>query len=146
MGRPDTLEDWHIDLITYMVRHGVSLKHAATELGKEITNEEAHLLLRWSSFNRRLWAERHRFHAELAKDPAFGKDSIAGKFMVQCQKLEEEGDFAKASDVLYKLAKLMGYIGPDSQVSVFGSLSQADLDEIRKKVEDGNIGIRPRSN
>jgi len=143
MGRPDKLLDKHYELATQMARTGASLKQAATELGIEITNEEAVLLMRRSAFNRVLWEARHRYFNELAKDPNFSRDTVVGKLIVQCQKLEEEGDWAKASDVLYKISKILGFVGPESQVSVFGELSQADLDAIRQNIESGAVPIKP---
>jgi len=55
--------------------------------------------------------------------------------MSQSQKLEEEGEYDKAAEVLLKIAKIRGWVGPENQVSIFGELSQSDLDGIRKKIE-----------
>jgi hypothetical protein len=118
-----------------MARTGCSLREAVTELQVEIGNEEAALILRRASFLRLLWEARHRYFAELAKDPNFSQDSVIGKLIVLAQKLEESGAHDKAGEVLFKISKIKGWVGPESQVSVFGELSQRDLDAIRKKLE-----------
>lgn len=118
-----------------MARTGVGLRDAATELGKEVTTAEAAVVLRRASFQKILWEARHRFFSGLATDPRFNQDVVIGKLLANAQKLEEQGEFDKASEVLLKLAKVKGWVGPESQVSVFGELSQRDLDAIRQQVE-----------
>lgn len=55
------------------------------------------------------------------------------------QKLEDEGEHDKAAEVLFKIAKMTGWVGPESTVSVFGELSQRDLDAIRTKLKQGEL-------
>jgi len=123
-----------------MVRTGCSLGHACTELGFDVTNEELIQTQKRASFLTLLWQERHRYFSDLAKDPNFTQDTVVGKLISLAQKLEEEGAHDKAGEVLFKIAKIRGYVGPESQVSVFGELSQRDLDAIRKQVEEGKVG------
>ena len=144
MARPIKEEPWHLEAAQNMARTGNSLKQACTELEVEITNEDATLLLRRASFNRLLWQERHRYFRELAADPNFTQDTVIGKLMNLALKLEDEGEHDKAAEVYLKLSKIRGRVGPESQVSVFGELSQRDLDSIRKKLETGEI--RPKLN
>ena len=139
MGRPIKLDDWHLDAIQLMARTGCSLKQAATELEIPVTNEDCLNIMRRASFLRLLWSARHQYFAELASDPNFKKDTLVGKFLFLGQKLEEEGAHDKAAEVLFKAAKAMGWIGPESTVSVFGELSQRDLDAIREKVKNDSI-------
>lgn len=135
MARPYKLLQEHIDMAQHMARTGCSLKQAATELEIDMTSEECMTLSKRASFQRMLFESRHVWHTELARDPNFSKDAIIGKMLVQSQKLEEEGFFDKASEVIFKIAKMMGYVGPESTVSVFGELSQKDLDSIRESVQ-----------
>lgn len=144
MAAPFKLTDWQIEAIQLMARTGCSLKQAATELAIPVTNEECNLVSRRASFTRLLWSSRHQYFAELASDPNFKKDTLVGKFLALAQKLEEEGQHDKAAEVLFKAAKAMGWIGPESTVSVFGELSQRDLDAIRDKVKSGSI--QPKAN
>jgi hypothetical protein len=139
MTRPIKEENWYMEAAQLMARTGQSLKQACTELEVEITNEEAAILLRRASFNRLLWQERHRYFRELAADPNFSVDTVVGRLMNLALKLEEEGENDKSAEVYLKIAKVRGWVGPESQVSVFGELSQRDLDSIRKQVETGTI-------
>src|SRR5690242_14126578 len=135
MSRPELEASWHAEAIEIMVRTGCSLKQAAIELGVEISREDCDILLRRRSFNRRLWEERHRYFGQLATSPNFKKETIIGKLLALAQKLEDEGEHAKASDSLFKAAKIAGFVGPESTVSVFGELSQRDLEAIRESVK-----------
>lgn len=144
MAAPFKFADWHYEAIQLMARSGCSLKQAATELAVPVTNEECNLISRRASFVRLLWSSRHQYFAELASDPNFKKDTLVGKFLSLAQKLEEEGQHDKSAEVLFKAAKAMGWIGPESTVSVFGELSQRDLDAIRDKVKSGSI--QPKAN
>ena len=143
MGRPIKLDDWHLEAIQLMARLGCSLKQAATELEIPVTNEDCLNIMRRASFLRLLWSARHQYFAELASDPNFTIDTVVGKMVALAQKLEEEGQSDKSSEVLFKLAKIKGWMGPESQVSVFGSLSQRDLDGIRAKIKAGEIDVKP---
>lgn len=134
MSRPEKELDWHGEAIELMVRTGISLKAAAIELGQEVTSQEADVLLRRRSFNRRLWEERHRYFAQLGNSPNFKKETVIGKLLHLAQLLEDEGKADKAADSLFKAAKIAGFVGPDSTVSVFGELSAKDLDAIRETV------------
>lgn len=143
MPRAAIAEDWWVGACQYMARTGVSLQEAATALGVQISNEDAYKVLRRAGFNRILWQERHRYFNELASDPNFKKETLIGKMIVLAQRLTEEGQHDKAAEVLFKIAKMQGFVGPESTVSVFGELSQKDLDALREQVQKG---IQPSIN
>lgn len=142
MPRPEKPENWHLDAVTLMARTGCSLKQAATELAIPVSTEECNIILRRQGFSRLLWEARHRYFADLASDPNFKKDTMIGKLIMLAQKLEEEGKHADAGDVWFKIGKTQGWVGPESTVSVFGELSQRDMDAIRAKVQ--SEGIKPK--
>lgn len=123
-----------------MARTGMSLYQAIQELGLDITSDEADRVIKRKSFNRLLWEARHRYFNDLANNPNFKKDTIIGKLVSLAQRLEDEGEYDKAAEAILKAAKVAGFVGPESTVSVFGELSQADLDAITKKIEEGAIG------
>ena len=129
-----------------MARTGLSFIEAAGSLGQAITSDECDVISRRKSFNRLLWETRHRYFNSLSNSPDFKKDTVIGKLIVLAQKLEDQGDYDKAGEALLKAAKVAGFVGPESTVSVFGELSQADLDAIRKKVEEGSSGKVTRPN
>lgn len=135
MGRPHKLADWEIDAAEYMARTGASLTEAATFLGVQIPSKDVDIILRRKSFHKLLWEARHRFFNELAKSPNWNKDTAIGKLMALAQKLEEDQSYDKAAEVIFKAAKMADWVGPESTVSVFGELSQRDLDAIRESVQ-----------
>src|ERR1700676_3533465 len=122
---------WNIEAVELMARTGMSLTQAVAEMGLDVTSEECDKLLRSKGFNRLLWEHRHRYFSSLGKDPSFSQDVVIGRLIAQSQKLEEQGAYDKAAEVLLKIAKIRGWVGPDNQVSIFGELSQSDLDKIR---------------
>lgn len=132
MGRPHKLADWEIDAAEYMARTGASLTEAATFLGVQIPSKDVDTILRRKSFHRLLWEAKHRYFNELASSPNFKKDTAIGSLMTLADKLSAEGSFDKAAEVIFKVSKLMGWVGIEGQVNVFGELSQADLDKIRE--------------
>jgi hypothetical protein len=143
MGRQEKLENWLIEAAEVMARNGVSLHEAAGILGVTVESDYCDTVLKRKSFNRLLWESRHRYFNQLANDPNFKKDTIIGKLVSLAQKLEDQELYDKAAEALLKAAKVAGFVGPESTVSVFGELSQADLDAIRRKVEEGSAKVRP---
>jgi len=134
VARPQIVEDWLLEAVELMVQNGLSLKQAAMELNKDVTSAECETILRRKSFNRLLWEARYRFFNKIATDPNFKKESTIGKLLVLAEKLEAEGDHAKAADAIFKAAKVAGFVGPEQTVSVFGELSAKDLEAIRQTV------------
>ena len=142
MGRPHKTEDWHFEAAKMMAETGCSLKQAVAELDQNVTTEECALLVRRAFFQKLLWEARHRYFAQLGSDPNYTKDTAIGKLIALAQKLEEEGAHDKAAEVIFKIAKMTGWVGPESTVSVFGELSQRDLDAIRQQVTPKDAKIQ----
>jgi hypothetical protein len=143
LGRPLDLEDWHLEAVELMARTGVSLATAATELGKTGDKDGFGKILRRASFQRLLWEARHRYFNSLGSDPNFKKDTAIGKLLSLAQRLEEAQDFSAASEIYFKISKMMNWVGPESTVNVFGELSQKDLDAIRVKINSEKGTSKP---
>ena len=127
-------EDWHLDAVDLMARTGCSLSSAVTELGRIETIDNCNKLLKRSTFQRVLWEARHRFFSELGSNPNYKKETAIGKLLSLAEKLEMEGKFDSAAEVVFKVMKAQGWTGPENTVNVFGELSQKDIDNIRKKL------------
>lgn len=132
--RPVKTTEWQLDAVEIMARTGCGLVQAAKELEVDITVEESSKIYQRKGFQKILWDARHRYNTDIGRDPGFGQDAIVGKMLLLAEKLDEEGSFDKAAEVLLKIAKIRGYVGPEGQVNVFGELSQKDLDAIRETV------------
>jgi len=127
-------ENWQLEAIELMVRTGCSLKGAVTELNQSVSTEECNTILRRATFQKLLWEARHRYFSELGANPNFRQETAIGKMLNLAEKLEQEGKFDAAAEVIFKVAKMNGWTGPESTVNVFGELSQKDIDNIRKKL------------
>jgi hypothetical protein len=127
-------EDWHLEAADLMARTGSSLNQAVTQMGRIVSLDECNAILRRATFQRVLWEARHRFFSELGSNPNYKKETAIGKLLALAEKLETEGKFDAAAEVVFKIAKMNGWTGPESTVNVFGDLSQKDIDNIRKKL------------
>lgn len=134
MPRPSKEESWLAEACEMMARRGVSLQVAAQELGYALDARGAETIQRRKSFGRLLWAARFRFHAEVAGDPGRTKDATIGQLQVLAEKLTKDGAYDKAAEVLFKISKMEGWVGPEQEVNVFGSLTASDLAEIRQRL------------
>lgn len=117
-----------------MARTGSNLAEAATAVGVQIPSKDIETILRRKSFQELLQESRNRFFIKLATSPTWKKDSAIGMLLADAEKLRAEGSYDKAAECVFKVAKMSGWVGPESQVSVFGELSQRDLDAIRESV------------
>jgi hypothetical protein len=136
MGRPLKEELWLTEAIDSMVRNGISLKQAAAEIGHILLDADIRTLERRKSFSRLVWDARNRFHEEIGSDPKRTKDVTIGALAVAAQKLSEEGEYDKAANVLFQIAKISGWVGPEQTVNLLGELTTKQLDEARKLILD----------
>lgn len=143
MKRATPVENWLIEAADLMARTGCTLIEAAAQLDQTVESDVCDAIVRRKSFYRLLWEARHRHFNALANDPNFKKDTVVGRLLSLSQRLEDQGEYDKAAEAILKAAKVAGFVGPESTVSVFGSLSQQDLDSIRRKVEEGSRSVRP---
>ena len=141
MPRQVDVKDWWITAVDIMARSGCSLVMAATELGEKVTSEEANKVLRKKAFQDLLWEAKHRHFNQLGSNPNFKKDTAIGKLLDLSRKLEEEGNFDRSAEVLFKIAKLNNWVGPESTVNVFGDLNERDLQAIREKIEKQRMKV-----
>lgn len=128
------LDDWLLEAAQLMAQTGCSLSQAATHLQKIVSVDECNTILRRATFQRVLFEARHRWFSELGSNPNYKKETAIGKLLALAEKLEIEGKFDSAAEVVFKIAKMNGWTGPESTVNVFGELSQRDIDNIRKKL------------
>lgn len=117
-----------------MVREGKSIQQVASELQLDLLSRELENIQRTKGFQEVLWAERHKYHKQLAADPNASKQSLLGQMMYSIQKLIEEGEHAKALTGMIQLAKVAGYVGDGGQVNIFAGLKEKDLKKLEAQV------------
>ena|SRR5271165_5193115 len=126
---------WYNKAIELMVREGLSLKQAAAELEIPITPDECKAVERLKSFQKDLWAARHRFSTEIAKADGYNKSALVGLSLVLIYKLIQEGSYEKAMDAVQRLSRLEGWDkSPEVSISL-GGLTTKDIEEAKKKLE-----------
>jgi hypothetical protein len=136
-------ENWFQRAAEVMVRESKTLAQAVLELEiPDITTREAANIERTKTFQRVLWSERHRFHKELANDPNRNKAAAIGQLQYVIQKLIEENKWDKAAEAILKMAKIEGWVGEQTQVNVFGSLSQDDINKLREEVRKQSDSVQ----
>lgn len=134
------------DAIEAMVRQGISLRQASTQLQITLTTQDCENIQRRRSFQKLLGSARLRYYAELGTDPEFTKESVVGFLFLAMHKLYEQGDFDKAGEIALKIQKIKGEVGSETNVNVFAELSQKDLHAIRKRLEEGKAPRIPDVN
>lgn len=139
MARPPIEESWLAEAIELVVRNGLTLLKAATELKKPVSTTDCENIQRRRSFQKMLRDARARYHAEVGSDPSLTKASTIGRLSILAQKLEDEESPDKAAEVLFKLAKLAGWLEPDAAVNVFGNLTSRDYEKIKRDLEGGKF-------
>lgn len=128
-------QSWFARAAEKMVREEKTLYAVAQELELQMTSRECENVARTKTFQKALWQARTTFHKELANDPDRNKNSLVGNMLLAANKLMEEGKYDKAAEVLFKLARIEGYVGSEANVTVIGTLSQADIDKAKEEVK-----------
>lgn len=140
MPRKPAIEaSWYGRVANRMVQEGKTFAQAMTDEGVVMTSAEAESWFKRSSFQRCLRQARHRFHIEVARDPERNKSATIGQLQVLADKLQAEGEHDKAAEVLLKICKIEGWVGPDN-VQVFGNLTQAQIDAARDALKQKLLG------
>jgi hypothetical protein len=119
-----------------MAREGVTLREAATRLKITIGSEDAANLFRTKGFQRILRAERNRYYLEVGQDVEWRRKTAIGMLLHCVNQLISQGEFDKAAEVILKASRVEGWLGAETQVSVFNGLSSKDLDTLRTKIKD----------
>jgi hypothetical protein len=128
--------EYHQPIAEMMAREGVTLREAATRLRVPIGSEEAANLFRTKAFQRLLRGERNRYYLEVGQDAEWRRKTAIGMLLHCVNQLIQNAEFDKAAEVILKASRVEGWLGAETQVSVFNSLSQKDLDLLRTKVKD----------
>lgn len=137
---PKIAEKWMPEAAELVVFEGITLKEAVTQLGVPLTTDECLLIARRKGFKDLVRQVKNRLHNEVGSDPARTKDALVGQMLILADNLDKAGESEKAADVLFKVAKVKNWIGPESNINIFGDLSQKDLDEMRKRIKEGVDG------
>jgi hypothetical protein len=143
MPKIDELE-WQQPAAELIAREGLTLAEALTRLHIPVGKEEASKLFRSKHFQSLLRSERLRFYAEVGRNPEWSRKTAIGQLLTCIQNLMDEGEFDKAAEVILKATKVEGWLGNETQVTVFNGLSAADLERIRTKLRGASESKEPK--
>jgi hypothetical protein len=139
-----TEEEWWRPAAEVMVREHMTLAEAATRLHIPITKDIASKVFRSKQFSALLRVETLRFYAEVGRNPEWSRKTAIGQLLTCIQNLMDEGEFDKAAEVILKATKVEGWLGNETQVTVFNGLSAADLERIRTKLRGASESKEPK--
>lgn len=129
-------ETWYFDVADMMVRENVTFSVACQALGikfgsaKEEANHE-----RRQAFQRRFWTVRNAYLNAIGADPSLTKEVVLGSLARAILKLEEAGGYDKVATAAKTLSDIAGWTKDGPQVTVLGTLTQAERDELKAKVK-----------
>lgn len=139
--KPDALEQWQLDAIELMVRQNFSLRQAAQQLGHEVSVQDADNIQGRLRFQDALEEARLRYYAEIGSNPRLTKDALIGKVYLLSERLASDREDAKASEALFRLAKIQGWIAgeggeqPSAVELLSRVLTQSDLDGLKEQAK-----------
>ena len=139
--KPEQLEQWMLEAINLMVRQNLTLRQAAQQLGLEITPQQADNIQGRIRFQDALSDARLKFYSEIGSNPRLTKDALIGKVYLLSERLASDREDAKATEALFRLAKIQGWIsgeggGQPSIVDVLArALTQDDIDRLRAEIK-----------
>lgn len=135
MGKSSENEPFLNELADTMVEENVSCRDAAAMLNLPLTSEEIGNIERRKSFKQLLYDRRHQYWLQIGANPLASKEALVGQIKQLADKMAADGDYDKATEALFKLAKVAGWVGAETNVNVFGSLSAKEFAQLREKVE-----------
>lgn len=107
----------------------------------ELSKNEETMHWRRRTFQKMLLSAKGHYYAALGKDPIKSKNAVVGRMLWLVDKLVEAGDFEKAGELLFKVGKAEGYIGPEIQMNNFYGVTDQELEAAREKLLE-EIGVQ----
>jgi hypothetical protein len=134
--RPEPLEPWMLEAINLIVRRILTLRQAAQQLGVAITPQQADNISGRRRFQDALEEARLTYYAEVGSNPRLTKEAVVGQLFTLASRLAEDREDAKATEALFRLAKVMGWInGEGGAQPVIANLTQDDIDRLRAEIK-----------
>lgn len=126
---------WMARAAEMMVRRGLSIHQAASELDVKLVSDELKKAEKSQTFQELLWTERHRFYNEIASNPGRTKTSMLGLLTLAIQNLALQAEWDKVAECIFKLARIEGWTNSDDSKVVIANVTQADIDAARLELE-----------
>ncbi|HTQ61140.1 MAG TPA: hypothetical protein VMI32_13000 [Candidatus Solibacter sp.] len=134
--KPEPLEPWMLDAIELIVRRILTLRQAAQQLGVDITPQQADNIQGRIRFQDALEEARLKYYQEIGSNPRLTRDVVIGHMFKLAERLAADGEDAKASEALFRIAKVQGWTSGEAPEDkpVYANLTQADIDRLRAEI------------
>jgi len=139
--KPDPLEPWMLEAVELMIQENLSLRQAASQLGIEITPQEADNISGRIRFKDAIDEARLAYFTEIGSNPRLTKEAVVGQLYQLATRLAADREDFKAADALLKLAKIQGWMGyePDSLQKTLSALTQEDIDQLKGEIREKRL-------
>jgi hypothetical protein len=136
MPRPKRVNaPWLSRAVALVVRLDTTLAAAALEYGHSLSVQQIEEIEKTVEYQKMISVARDKWAEELASDPSHNKRATIGKLKMLAAKLDANAQYEKAADVLLKMSKLENWVGADTNVSVIGGLTAAEMAEVREELQ-----------
>lgn len=147
-NEPLETEQWLTEVVDLMLSERLPFLAASTILFPErtLSPTDAAAIQRRTSFRNLLAAATRRYYAERGSPADTDKTVLVGSMMDDAKRLRDAGKPKEASEVVASAAKILGYVGADTNVNLFGEVSHADLQRKLSEVRAKRAAEPSRSN
>ena len=127
---------WDQKVAERMVRDRLSFRHACNEAQIDLAGDDALRIERSKAFREAYQVEFYRFYDEMVHDPRRTKDSTIGEMLAATRELMRAGQFDKALEGFFKICRVEGWVGGETNTVVFGNVSQKEIEAMREKIRE----------
>ena len=127
-------DPWWREAARMMLEESVNLETAAASLGiPDITPQVAQNIKRRKAWRDLLSKESMLFFTGKAQPSAHSKSILIGKMLMDAELLRGQGRIKDAADVLFQVAKMEGWVGPETTTNIFQTLSGDNLAKLKEQ-------------
>lgn len=126
-------EHWYQKAAELMVLQGLNLWAATQQLDLGVRKAECEVIERSKEFLEVLRGERNKYYKSLALDPTRSRTTAVGQLLHAIDSLLGLGQFDKAVEAIFKLARLEGWTNEQAAQNVFLDLSGKDFTRLKEQ-------------
>lgn len=135
--KPLPLEPWMPAVANLMVHESMTFSLACQALGQRFTtSEEERKFENRASFQDLLVQVDNEYYARIGDNSSLIKPVAIGKIWKAVQRMDQAGLHEKIPTAVDILSKIAGWTKVEAPVSVLATMSQSELDEVRKKIRE----------
>lgn len=135
--RPLPLEPWMTAVAELMVHEDMTFSLACQSLGRRFaTAEEERKYETRVSFQDLLNETENRYFERIGANPSLIKPVAIGRLVKAIRRMDQAGQFDKIPSAVDILSKVAGWTKNEQPISVLATMSQSELDEVRKKIRE----------